>query len=116
MNQDSLLIAAMAQQCRTMIQKASQNQTGLPESLQRKHLIWMCDQIESKAEEWRVPKLHRWIGFIQGGMLANRMIDLNDAKMMFQTAKTMHRIELDEDLLDHLDPRNSFEIDLGGQG
>ena len=116
MDQDSRLINAMAEQCRTLIQSSPQDVPELPAPLQRKHLLWMCNQIEHHAAEWRIPKLHRWIGFIQAGMLANGMLDLESAKSMFTEAKKKFRVEIDEDLLDHLDPSNSFEFDLGGQG
>lgn len=116
MDQDTQLITAMAEQCRTLIHGSSQNNPGLPEALQRKHLLWMCDQIKSRAGQWRVPKLHRWIGFIQAGMLANDMLDLEGAKTMFAEAKAAYRVEIDEDLLDHLDPASSFEFDIGGEG
>jgi hypothetical protein len=37
---------------------------------------------------------------------------------MFDEAKRAHGEASDdlEDLLDHLDPTNSFELDIGGQG
>jgi len=116
MDQDSQLITAMAEQCRTLIQNSPQNTPELPFSLQRQHLLWMCNQIENHAEQWRVSKLHRWIGFIQAGMLANKMLDLDSAKAMFAEAKAAYRVEADEDLVDHLNPSSSFELDLGGQG
>lgn len=116
MDQDTQLITAMSEQCRTLIQASSHNNPELPQALQRKHLLWMCDQIKRQADQWRVAKLHRWIGFIQAAMLANKMLDLDGAKAMFAEAKAAYRVEIDEDLLDHLDPSSSFELDLGGQG
>lgn len=39
-----------------------------------RHLIWMCQQIVEHTgyvpNEWSVTKLHRWIGYIQGVMVA----------------------------------------------
>ena len=51
-------------------------------------------------------------------MLANRMLDLDELKAMFDEAKRAHGEASDdlEDLFDHLDPTNSFELDIGGQG
>ncbi len=49
-------------------------------SLQLKHLLWMCDRIETHAEGGPATKLHRWIGFVQAAMLANRMLDLDGLK------------------------------------
>ena len=44
-------------------------------------------QIEEHAEDGPATKLHRWIGFVQGAMLANRMLDLDGLKAMFDDAK-----------------------------
>jgi hypothetical protein len=117
MEQAKLLIVAMVEQCRSMLQQAGTAEANLPMSLQPKHLLWMCDQIEKHAEEWPEFRLHRWIGFVQSGMVANRILDLAGAKAMFNEAKKAHgNLTDDPDLVDHLDPNRSFEIDLGGQG
>lgn len=117
MDNAGLLIVAMAQQCRGLIEESKNADSGLPQPLHRNHLLWMCDRIENHAEEWRDAKLHRWIGFIQGGMLANRILDLETAKAMFDEAKNAYGATgADEDLLDHLDPTSTFEFDIGGEG
>ena len=72
-------------------------------------------QIEKHAEVGPATKLHRWIGFVQAAMLANRMLDLDVLKAMFDDAKRAHG-ETNEDLADHLDPTSSFEFDIGGEG
>jgi hypothetical protein len=78
----------------------------------------MCNKIEEHAEDSPATKLNRWIGFVQGAMLANRMLDLDGLKAMFDNAKRDHGETAEdlEDLLDHLDPTSSFEFDIGGQG
>ncbi len=86
MDKSNLLIA-MAEQCRNMIQQAETTDRSLPASLQSKHLLWMCDKIEQHVEDWPVTKLHRWIGFVQGGMIANQVLDLAGAKAMFDEVK-----------------------------
>ena len=111
------LIAAMTQKCRGMIRGAAGEDRSLPEALHPKHLLWMCDQIERHAEDWPETRLHRWIGFVQCGMMANRMLDLDGAKAMFDEVKAAHgSISIDQDLIDHLDPSNPFELDIGGEG
>jgi hypothetical protein len=111
------LIVAMAAQCRSMIQKSEASDLGLGGALRPRHLLWMCSKIEEHAESWPATRLHRWIGFVQCGMMANRMLDLDGAKAMFDEAKSAHRGSGDdEDLIDHLDPESSFELDIGGQG
>lgn len=116
MDQTSLLIVAMAQQCRALIGESKNTEPDLPPALHRNHLLWMCDRIEKHAEEWPSGKLHRWIGFIQGGMLANRMLDFDTAKAMFDEAKNAYGGNgADDDLLDHLDPTSNFEFDIGGE-
>lgn len=54
-----LLVVAMAEQCRALIQKSSEADSALPQALHPKHLLWMCDRIENQAEEWPPTKLHR---------------------------------------------------------
>jgi hypothetical protein len=115
MDNTSLLITAMAEECRGMILACENPDSDLPESLQLDHLQRMCERIERHAEDWPATKLHRWIGFVQCAMIANRMLDLNGAKAMFDKAKNAHG-GTSEDLLDHLDPKCSFELDIGGEG
>ena len=115
--QHKLLIVAMAEQCRDLIAEADESHSDLPQSLQPKHLRWMCQTILQHAEKWPTSKLHRWIGFVQCGMMANRMLDLDAAKAMFNKAKNAFgEPREDHDLVDHLDPQSSFKMDLGGQG
>ena len=83
MDNASLLVVAMAEQCRRVIQEWDEYDSRLPKALQQKHLLWMCDKIEEHAEVGPANKLHRWIGFVQGAMLANRMLDLDELKAMF---------------------------------
>lgn len=117
MQQSARLIVAMADQCRRMIQPAQPDDVDLPVGLQPRHLLWMCDTIVEHAEDWPATKLHRWIGFVQGAMLANRILDVERARAMFEEAKSQHgEIPEDTDLVDHLDPGSSFRMDLGGQG
>ncbi len=112
------LVVAMAEQCRRLIQQWDKPAPDLPEALQPKHLLWMCDQIEKHAEDGSTTKLHRWIGFVQAGMLANQILDLAGLKAMFDQAKAedADRCEDSDDLTDHLDPTSSFEFDIGGEG
>jgi hypothetical protein len=62
-------------------------------------------------------RLHRWIGFVQAGILANRMLDIEQIKAMFDEVKKTHSVSSeDQDLIDHLDVDSSFKFDIGGQG
>jgi hypothetical protein len=114
MDNASLLVIAMAEQCKSLILKSDSPDLSLPKALQPKHLLWMCKQIEEHAEEGPATKLHRWIGFVQCAMMAHRMLDFKGAKAMFDKAKVAHG-ETGEDLLDHLDPENSFKFEIGGE-
>src|SRR3569832_2418871 len=70
-----LLATAMAEQCRGAIEASGEEQhLELPDALRASHLRWMCLQIESHVEHWHLTRIHRWIGFIQAGMLANGML------------------------------------------
>jgi hypothetical protein len=118
MEQANLLVIAMADKCQRIIQdKAKDIRFGLPASLGPDHLRWMCKLIVEHAEDWPAIKLHRWIGFVQAGMIANFMLDLAGAKAMFSKTKEEYgSIAKDQDLLDHLDPTTSYEMEIGGQG
>jgi hypothetical protein len=117
MENANLLIVAMAEKCREVIQTADGVDPALPQAVHPRHLLWMCDRIEEHAEDWPDTKLHRWIGFVQCGMLANRMLDLDALKAMFDEVYQTYGADLaDQDLIDHLDPTSSFRMDLGGQG
>jgi hypothetical protein len=118
MENSSLLVVAMAERCRGVIQQWDKPAPGLPKALQPRHLLWMCDQIDKHAEGGPSTKLHRWIGFVQAAMLANRMLDLDELKAMFDEAKRAYGESPEdfEDLIDHLDPASSFTFDIGGQG
>jgi hypothetical protein len=115
MDQPRLLIVTMAQKCREVLQNSPQLvESDLPAAMLPPHLCWMCDRIEREAEDWSDTRLHRWIGFVQCGIMANRMLDLESIKAMFDKAKQAYGPD-DEDLADHLDPACSFEMDLGGE-
>jgi len=113
----NVLITAMAIKCRSLIDSSCSTESGLPDVLHPKHLLWMCSEIEKHADDWPSTRLHRWIGFIQCGMMANRMLDLAEVKRMFDEAKNAHGgTGPDSNLIDHLNPDNLFELEIGGQG
>ncbi len=118
MDQTNLLVRAMAERCLKIIRdKPEDLRFGLPTPLRPDHLRSMCQRIVDHAEDWPATKLHRWIGFVQAGMIANLMLDLDGAKAMFNKIKEQFgSITKDQDLLDHLDPATSFEMEIGGQG
>lgn len=115
MEKTRLLVVAMAEKCRTLILESETQDRELPIGLSRTHILWMCNTIEEHGDDGPATKLHRWIGFIQGAMLANRMVERDTLKTMFDEAKRAYG-EAGEDLVDHLDPASSFELDIGGQG
>jgi hypothetical protein len=104
----------MAEQCRGLLLEAGEGDSNLPKTLQPKHLLWMCNKIQERADEWPVTRLHRWIGFVQCALMAHRLLGLSEARTMFDNAKEAHG-DCSEDLLDHLDPSNTFECDIGGE-
>lgn len=78
-------------------------------------LVWMCERIEKKSEHWPSTKLHRWIGHIHGCALALGIFTFNDLKDIVSNAKTHFPEKMDSDLFDHLDERNPFRLDIGGE-
>lgn len=115
MDNAPLLVAAMAEKCRSRIQASHDAGRDLPKPLRAEHLMWMCKRIEENFEAWPLSKLHRWIGFVQCAIIANGILDLQGVKAMFDDAKVAHG-QSGEDLLDHLDVASDFEVDLGGEG
>jgi len=112
---DVLLLVAMADRCRDIISTKRQSEVTQPPSLQPEHLLWMCRQVVAHRNDWRATKVHRWIGFVQAALIAGGMLDLHEAKAMFDQAKIAYGVP-DDDLLDHLDPSSPFRLELGGQG
>ena len=79
-------------------------------------LVWMCERIEKKSEDWPSSKLHRWIGHIHGCALAFGIFSFEDLKDIVSNAKNHFSEGLDSDLCDHLDESNPFRFDIGGEG
>jgi len=116
MDSASQIVVGMAEECRVLIEGSKQSDPSLPTPLQAGHLLWMSRQIAEHADEWPVTKLHRWIGYVQCGMVANRLLDFDGAKAMFQKVrKASDGGGLDQDLIDHLDPENVFRLEIGGE-
>lgn len=109
------LMTAMIEKCRDTILQHDEPGLDLPEPLRSRHLLAMCDRLVEHVDDWPAVKLNRWMGFIQCAMIANRMINLEGAKEMFEEAKRAFG-ESSRDVLDHLDPDEAFEFDIGGEG
>ena len=106
----------MAEECRQLIEQSDASACELPEPLTTEHLSWMLKQISLHAEDWPVTKLHRWIGFVQCGMVAHGMLGFGTAKAMFKKVQEACGVsDEDQDLIDHLDPEHSFRLELGGE-
>jgi hypothetical protein len=117
MDDTRFLIAEMATQCQAVIRGADEEERSLPKALHPMHLLWMCDQIRKHAPDAPLTRLHRWLGFVQAGILANRMLNMEQIKVMFDEVKKSRSVSSeDQDLIDHLDVNSSFKLDLGGQG
>jgi hypothetical protein len=115
---DNVLATAMARECRRLLAAWQRPLPVLPNALTRKHLLWMCQQVEQHADTWGTAKVHRWIGFIQAGILASGILDLDGLKAMFNATRQTHsdaQSNLD-DLIDHLDAQTDFHLELGGEG
>lgn len=117
MEKSPRLVAAVAEKCKSVIQASEDTPYDVPESLRPEHLAWMCDRIQRYAEDWPETKLHRWIGFVQCGMMANRIVGFDGIKEIVEEVKKSHgETGEDQDLIDHLDPDSSFRLDIGGEG
>ena len=116
MEKSRLLVESMAERCTAAILKSNMCNWELPYALQLKHLLWMCDEVAHRATDWPENKLHRWIGFIQGGPLANNILNLDEVKVMFVEVKEYYAsLEVDPDFGDHLDPDETSTINIGNE-
>ena len=110
------IVTAMAGECRELIRQRAVPASDLPETLSVDHLSWMLDQICFHAEDWSATKLHLWLGFVQSGMIANGILDSTIVREMFGQIRAACSVDdVDQDLIDHLDPENSFSLDIGGE-
>jgi hypothetical protein len=81
--QDTHLMTEMIEKCRRVI--LDQDEHALehqPRPLRKTHLIRMCDRMIDHVDDWPAVKLNRWIGFIQCALIANRSLDLEEAKQI----------------------------------
>jgi hypothetical protein len=51
------------------------------------YLLWMCDQIVEKSQEWPATRLHRWVGYIQGCLVHGGISTLEDEKTAVREVK-----------------------------
>jgi hypothetical protein len=115
MEKRELMMVAMAEKCGQLIRESQLINASLAPALQPTYLLWMCGQIQKHVEHWSPAKQHRWLGFIQAGMVAHGMIDLPRAKTMFDEAKIAYA-DASDDWLEHLDHESAYRVDIGGQG
>ncbi|MEZ6124243.1 MAG: hypothetical protein R3C49_13865 [Planctomycetaceae bacterium] len=119
MDDQTLIITALAEECCVLLKARQPSNSTLPTTLQPEHLLWMSKQIISHADDWPLTKLHRWIGYVQCGMVGNRMLDFDGARAMFMKVRDAFQgVDIDPDLidhLDHLDPDNPFRLEIGGE-
>jgi hypothetical protein len=46
------------------------------------HLVWMCEEVPKFLDEGRIEKAMRWLGFIQGVIVAKKLITIEEAKRL----------------------------------
>lgn len=123
MDQVNLLAMAIAEEFVSVIdewrdgelrtQVPHPDNSGVPKELRWDHLLWMCREIIKHADDWPATKLHRWIGFIHCGMMANGMMTLEESRAIVGKGKIAFSEGEDRDLADHHDPENPFQLDIG---
>lgn len=112
-----LLITATAEKCRSSLAHAATSRPELPAAIRLDHLRWMCNEIIREADSWPTARLQRWIGFVQAGMIANRVVDLEQLRSMFDEARNAYGERSDDpDLVDHLSPDSLYRMETGGEG
>ena len=117
MNDNRSLAKAMAYECQAVLRAWHESDPALPRPLQPEHLLWMCKEICRHAKHWPLAKLHRWIGFVQAGLLANQILTLDQITRIFDESQAAHGAPTEDyDLIDHLNPAEALAIELGGPG
>jgi hypothetical protein len=105
----------MAEQYGEMMSAWDEPALNPPRSLQLRHLEWMCAEVAARVGSWPKTRLHRWLGFIQAGMIAHGLVLPEGQTSMLDEADRAHP-DIDQDLLDHLNADECFELDIGGEG
>jgi hypothetical protein len=54
------------------------------------HLIWMCQQVDANFDQWSSTRMHRWLGFIQGVMVAFQWTNLEHVKRSISAWKNTY--------------------------
>lgn len=71
------------------------------------HLIWMCDQVITRAgyvpKEMSATKLHRWIGYIQGVMVARGFTTVERERAEYKELKVKILEEMSEQKMEVAD-------------
>jgi hypothetical protein len=107
MESKHLTFVALARRCKQRIEESTAADPDLPASLRVGHLLWMCSRIELASDRTSLVRLNRWLGFLQGAMMANGIIDLSTAKNIFAEASIANG-ESEEVWLEHLDPQSAL--------
>ena len=116
MDESAQIVSDTTVECQECIELFGLSECDLPDSLMVDHLSWMLTQIPVHANDWPVTKLHRWIGFVHRGMIAHGMLTFVTAMEMFGKARDACGPDpVDQDLIDHLDPKHSFRFEIDGE-
>lgn len=66
---------------------------GVDEDTGTAHLVWMCNAILEHAHEWRRDKTNRWIGYVQGVLVAKRMTTVIEQRRLISLLQAVHGID-----------------------
>lgn len=111
-----LLAVEIAQNCKLILEDTWD--LGLDPGMRtvsQEHLLWMADQIYENSDTWPATKLHRWVGFMQGVMVAYALTTIDKESSTVRKIKQAFLEEMDVELKDHQDPESYFELELGGE-
>lgn len=80
------------------------------------HALLLSHQVEQYVLQWPATRLHRALGFIQGVLVSRGCSSLEEQCTLLERLQIGFPECRDRDLADHLDPRQPFELELGGSG
>lgn len=70
----------LLQRCAAILEKAGPAHAAEPDGCGRSHLLWMCASAQEHASEWPIDKLSRWLGFIQGVMTFQGLLNVEEER------------------------------------
>ncbi|WP_299945268.1 helix-turn-helix transcriptional regulator [uncultured Ruegeria sp.] len=70
----------LSQRYISLIENAGPDPYDYNPRMSHPHLIWMCQQIIDRQHSWPKDKIGRWLGFVQGVLAAQHLINVEEER------------------------------------